>query len=326
MGARGQLRRHPLPDPPGSRRHVHARSTRSGRPTSRRRCARGRRRVPGGDAPGRGHDPHRRARRAPRRPRPRTATTARRRSRRVLERSRGAAHDAVERTPELLPVLKDAGVVDAGGRGFALLLDAFLHVVDGRPLPEPEVVATPPAVAGAPARRDDVSSLRYEVMYLLEADDDDDPRVQGRRGARIGDSIVVVGGDGMWNCHVHTERHRRRDRGGHRGRPAVARSGSPTCSSRSRRSSGCGGDGVVTGRRRRRARRDRGRRGRGRRRAQPPAAAASACSRWSPGGQSMNPSTAQILEAVRALRRPRTCVVLPNNKNIVAGRASRSTA
>ncbi len=40
-------------------------------------------------------------------------------------------------TPELLPVLKDAGVVDAGGAGFLLLLDSALHVVDGEPLPEP---------------------------------------------------------------------------------------------------------------------------------------------------------------------------------------------
>ena len=44
---------------------------------------------------------------------------------------------ALAARPELLPVLKDAGVVDAGGAGFLLLLDAALHVVDGEPLPEP---------------------------------------------------------------------------------------------------------------------------------------------------------------------------------------------
>ena len=41
------------------------------------------------------------------------------------------------RTPDMLPVLKQAGVVDAGGAGFVLLLDALLLVVDGRPLPQP---------------------------------------------------------------------------------------------------------------------------------------------------------------------------------------------
>ena len=47
------------------------------------------------------------------------------------------ADDALARTPELLPVLKDAGVVDAGGAGFVLLLDVVLHEVDGRAVPEP---------------------------------------------------------------------------------------------------------------------------------------------------------------------------------------------
>jgi dihydroxyacetone kinase-like predicted kinase len=50
----------------------------------------------------------------------------------ILERVEVAAHEAVQQTPELLPVLKEAGVVDAGGRGFELLIDAFLHIIDGR--------------------------------------------------------------------------------------------------------------------------------------------------------------------------------------------------
>ena len=46
-------------------------------------------------------------------------------------------------------------------------------------------------------------ALRYEVMYLLDAHDDTMPAFRDAWGA-IGDSIVVVGGDGLWNCHVHT--------------------------------------------------------------------------------------------------------------------------
>jgi hypothetical protein len=120
----------------------------------------------------------------------------------LLDRAAVAAREAVQRTPELLPVLKEAGVVDAGGQGFALMLDAFLAVVDGRPLPEPEVVTTPPSVE-AHLHGDDASSLRYEVMYLLEAKDATIPAFKDT-WASLGDSIVVVGGDGMWNCHVHT--------------------------------------------------------------------------------------------------------------------------
>ena len=55
----------------------------------------------------------------------------------VVESARGEAADALARTPEMLPVLAQAGVVDAGGSGYLLLLDAFLLVLDGRPLPEP---------------------------------------------------------------------------------------------------------------------------------------------------------------------------------------------
>jgi DAK2 domain fusion protein YloV len=119
----------------------------------------------------------------------------------VLERATAAARAAVVRTPELLPVLKDAGVVDAGGRGFELLVASWLNVVTGRPLPRPEVVAVPAAVEAH--LHPDASGLRYEVMYLLHADDDDVPQLR-RAWAALGDSIVVVGGDGVWNCHVHT--------------------------------------------------------------------------------------------------------------------------
>ena len=157
-----------------------------------------RRRVPGGDATGGGHDPHCRPVAAE------AAESARaggeERLDGLLEVVVTEARAAVRRTPDLLPVLKEAGVVDAGGHGFALMLDAFLTIVDGRPLPEPEIVATPAVVA---AHRDDVSTLRYEVMFMLDAVDSTIPAFKDAWGA-VGDSIVVVGGDGLWNCHIHT--------------------------------------------------------------------------------------------------------------------------
>ncbi|HEX9123293.1 MAG TPA: DAK2 domain-containing protein, partial [Actinomycetota bacterium] len=133
----------------------------------------------------------------------------------VLEAARGAAWDAVERTPVLLPVLHDAGVVDGGGTGFALLFDALLHVVDGRPLPQPTERWTEPAPAAVPSPGDAAGvdrndpgrlvSPRYEVALLLRAP-------AGSIGAlreawdRLGDSVVVAGGDDEWTCHVHTDR------------------------------------------------------------------------------------------------------------------------
>ncbi len=140
----------------------------------------------------------------------------------VVERARDEAADALARTPEMLPVLARAGVVDAGGTGFLLLLDAFLLVLDGRPLPEPTGVAAPDLSAlGGPAGADALDpgeggagdhhghgahpagDLRFEVMYLLHAPDDSiEPFKEVWAG--VGDSIVVVGGDGLWNCHIHT--------------------------------------------------------------------------------------------------------------------------
>lgn len=82
----------------------------------------------------------------------------------------------------------------------------------------------------------DVSELRYEVMFLLEADDALIPAFKDVWSG-VGDSIVVVGGDGLWNCHIHAD-----DIGEaieaalETGRPR--RIGSPTSSTRSRRSGG----------------------------------------------------------------------------------------
>jgi DAK2 domain fusion protein YloV len=124
----------------------------------------------------------------------------------VLDAAKAAGADSLARTPELLPVLKQAGVVDAGGAGFLLLLDAFLHVVAGRPLPEPPAVeaAIERIEVAVDAAHEAGSDLRYEVMYFLEAPDETVPAFKNV-WAGIGDSIVVVGGDGIWNCHIHTD-------------------------------------------------------------------------------------------------------------------------
>jgi uncharacterized protein len=132
----------------------------------------------------------------------------------VVESARGEAADALARTPEMLPVLAQAGVVDAGGTGYLLLLDAFLLVLDGRPLPEPSGAPAPDlsglGVDGTPGHDATaggvhaVGDLRFEVMYFLAAPDDSIEAFK-EVWAGIGDSIVVVGGDGLWNCHIHTD-------------------------------------------------------------------------------------------------------------------------
>jgi len=104
----------------------------------------------------------------------------------------------------MLEVLAQAGVVDAGGTGYLLLLDALLHVIDGRPLPWPARRIAARAGLGALGPAEGVGDLRYEVMYLLNAPDETIADFK-EVWAGIGDSIVVVGGEGLWNCHIHTD-------------------------------------------------------------------------------------------------------------------------
>ena len=135
----------------------------------------------------------------------------------VAEAARTGAAEALALTPSLLPVLEQAGVVDAGGTGYLLLFDALLTVLDGRSMPVPpelpEVHAGTGSGAGsglpgggatADEAYAELAGLRYEVMYLLEAPDGTIPAFK-EVWAGLGDSIVVVGGDGLWNCHIHTD-------------------------------------------------------------------------------------------------------------------------
>ena len=127
----------------------------------------------------------------------------------MLRVARAAGRESLAKTPELLPVLKDAGVVDAGGAGFLLFLDSALHVIDDEPLPEPENIAGPNTeqLIAVMKRGEgdenvvDVSELRYEVMFLLEIDDTKSKAFMQKWG-EVGDSIVVVGGEEIGRAHV----------------------------------------------------------------------------------------------------------------------------
>ena len=246
----------------------------------------------------------------------------------VLEAARAQGYDALERTPDMLAVLAEAGVVDAGGAGLLLLLDACLAELDGRPLPAPPKVAAGPAPAAAasaahPVEESSIADLRYEVMFLLDAPDSS---VDGfkRAWTEVGDSIVVVGGDGIWNCHIHTDDIGAAIEAGidvgrpHRiqitdlldqaaehsesftapGSPATGTGASPLVPVEMTEADRCsvvavgaggGVEAILT---------------------------SMGVSRVVAGGQSMNPSTAELLAAVESLPAGHV-VVLPNNKNII---------
>jgi uncharacterized protein len=125
----------------------------------------------------------------------------------VVRAARAAADEALARTPQQLPVLAAAGVVDAGGRGLVVLLDALLAVVTGEaPAAGPDLtVPRPPRDRSAleSVRESGSSEYDYEVQYLLYAADDAVRRLRSEL-VPLGDSLIVVGtGDGLWNVHVH---------------------------------------------------------------------------------------------------------------------------
>ncbi|WKE69487.1 DAK2 domain-containing protein [Streptomyces sp. WP-1] len=149
-----------------------------------------------------------------------------------------AAHEgaraALAGTPAQLGVLARAGVVDAGGSGLVAVLGALVEACTGEaveavpdradPAPKAPSEAEAEAEAEAGARAEPGTGAdpdpdpapdagacaaedggpAFEVIYLLEADDTAVARLRTRLDA-LGDSLVVVGGDGLWNVHVHVD-------------------------------------------------------------------------------------------------------------------------
>ncbi len=117
------------------------------------------------------------------------------------------ARDSLERTPELLPVLSAAGVVDAGAKGFVSLLEGAVRFLRGDSLSleaGADFVAGPPVVA-AIEYPDRVERYRFCTEALVRGDDlPEQAEVRGSLRAR-GDSLIVIRSDDVLKVHVHTD-------------------------------------------------------------------------------------------------------------------------
>jgi len=223
-----------------------------------------------------------------------------------------AAWDALARTPDLLPVLKEAGVVDAGGQGLCVLLEASLAFLRGE-APVPQVVGPRELEASWLAATEVLhhqgeTPYGYCTEFLISGQGLDREAIQ-RRVAQMGQSVLVVGDAEVVRVHLHTT-----DPGGaisfgtslgslsgvkvedmeaqlqafverHRGPP-------PT------EWLSVGVVAVAAGEGLRAALESMG-----------------TC-RVVPGGQTMNPSAQEILDAIQSCPVDRV-VVLPNNKNVI---------
>jgi DAK2 domain fusion protein YloV len=233
----------------------------------------------------------------------------------ILEHVVAAADESVRCTPDLLPILKEAGVVDAGGMGLFFLLEGMLRAAYRQPLDQPEAVVQP------------LSSLAlHDASEMIEPGQDWEVVVDFHPGVQfdlrsfysqletMGTSIQVGEGDGLYRVHIHVPDHTEYDTIEYvktlgtvsqiRLENLVAQMAGRAASSMSAaiELSEVGPDQIGTvvvspgeGISR--------------------VFASLGASAIVKGGQSMNPSTQEILAAVEALPTDKI-VILPNNKNI----------
>ncbi|WP_166521150.1 DAK2 domain-containing protein [Modestobacter roseus] len=127
----------------------------------------------------------------------------------VVRAAADGARTALQATPGQLAVLRDAGVVDAGGAGWCLVLDALVGTVTGEVPARPPLAGRPHRHRAAPAPLvgQPPAGPGSEVQYLLADSDEAAVTALQHRLAALGDSLVVVGvdtpGGREWNVHVH---------------------------------------------------------------------------------------------------------------------------
>lgn len=234
---------------------------------------------------------------------------------RILERIVFAAHEAVLLTPSLLSVLEEAGVVDAGGQGLFIILEGMLRYMRGEPVAE-DVRLTDSVDLASETRAHGEFGYAYDVQFLVVGESLEVDRIRSEV-AKMGDCPLVVGDPTTIKVHVHVSDP---------GEPisygaslgslrdvvvedmqaqyqdfivdrSLSTSGSASSPS-SQASEGIGVVAVVPGEGLARVFQSLG---------------VGAVVR---GGQTMNPSTKDLLEAIESLPMDRV-VVLPNNSNVI---------
>lgn len=234
----------------------------------------------------------------------------------VLSATVSAARRAVAETRNQLPVLRQAGVVDAGGRGYLLILEGALRHLQGKQAVQPDEVAAAPSRAAAPehAGFDHPAEVGfgYCTEFMIAGDQLNEHQVR-QALSQFGESLLVVGGQDLLRVHLHTD-----DPGRALSYAAsLGRIRKVKVDDMQAQHTAFAAE-VPAG-------------------SSPPVAVApslpigvvavaagegfsalfSSLGAWVvPGGQTMNPSTEQILQAIQSCPQ-RTVLVLPNNGNVV---------
>jgi DAK2 domain fusion protein YloV len=231
----------------------------------------------------------------------------------LMERVVAAAKESVSRTPLLLSVLREAGVVDAGGEGLYVILEGALRHLRGEAMETDEIVEATPSAAVKPAGEAELE-WGYCTEFVLQGRGLDVEELRKRIGAS-GDSAMVVGDESTVKVHVHTFRpgevidyasskgtlhnikiDNMQDQ--HREYLVMGSEAVETTEAASQQEDGIAIVAVVSG----------------------PGLeevfTSLGVSTIVPGGQTMNPSTQELLQAIESLNREEV-IVLPNNDNVL---------
>lgn len=120
------------------------------------------------------------------------------------------AGQSVERTPELLPVLKEAGVVDSGGKGLFFIFEGILRYIQGQSLESPQVVVQPLAAMALENAKDSIEPGQdYEVVVDFRPYEPLDLPIFYSALDEMGTSIQVGEGDGIYRMHIHVPTEKR---------------------------------------------------------------------------------------------------------------------
>ena len=114
------------------------------------------------------------------------------------------ANNSLNRTPELLHALKEAGVVDSGGKGLVLVYEGMLKSLEGQFVESQEVQTSETSAVQVENKisTEDIK-FQYCTEFILETDKISDIQMRDKM-LKYGDSLVVVGDDGIIKVHVHT--------------------------------------------------------------------------------------------------------------------------
>jgi len=232
----------------------------------------------------------------------------------VLEAVVNAANESVANTPTLLPVLREAGVVDAGGQGLYTILEGALRYLRGEAeqmqFRKPQIIASnipqPIRLPQMAAVAIDEVPFGYCTEFLLKGEELDPDKIRTRLQKK-GESLIVVGDDTTVRVHIHTEKPgnvisyasslgtmhqvsiRNMDEQ-HQDFLEMQKERAPTVDIAT--IAVVAGDGLAD------------------------VFTSLGATAIVPGGQTMNPSTKDLLQAVKAVASDKV-IILPNNKNVV---------